>query len=96
MHFITIFIVRNPVIFLISFAVHPLSAIIFLCKGTVPELGSSTASLLLQNWNGILPQIRDLGIPSQFGLSSLPTHSFRPVRNALKTNPDRGAKKDFE
>lgn len=61
MHFITIFIVRNPVIFLISFAVHPLSAIIFLCKGTVPELGSSTASLLLQNWNGILPANQRFG-----------------------------------
>jgi len=37
MHSITIFFVRNPVIFLISFVVRPLSAIIFLCKGTVPE-----------------------------------------------------------
>lgn len=37
MHSITIFIMRNPIIMLISFVVHPLSAIIFLCKGTVPE-----------------------------------------------------------
>ncbi len=54
MHSITIFIMRNPVIMLISFVVHPLSAIIFLCKGTVPEWCSSTALLLNQNWDGSL------------------------------------------
>ena len=96
MHLITIFIMRNPFIMLISLVVHPLSAIIFLCKGTVPEWCSSTAALLNLNLDGSLPQIRDLGIPSQFGLSSLLTHSFRPVRKTRKINPDRGAEKGFE
>ena len=37
-----------------------------------------------------------LGIPFNFRLSSLLPHSFHPVRNARKINPDRGAEESYE
>ena len=73
-----------------------LPVIIFRCKDTVSEWSPSTAALLNPNWNGSLPQIKDLGFPSNFDWVPCSPILFAPSDMHVKSIPDSGAEKGFK